>query len=188
MPNYTDKPKTDEEVLAHEEEAWNLRVHGWTQSRIANKLGVTQQAVSVMLKRAGVKFRERFMLDIKHVKDEQVAQLQLVADEALQGWFRSKEAIKRNVTKLKQGKGRGKKPYIDSKSVSEFEACGDTKYLTEFRKALEDIRKILGADAPLQITQVPNEVDLSLFSDEQLQAYISLVEILHAPKSTHIAA
>lgn len=188
MPNYTDKPKTDEEVLAHEDEAWNLRVHGWTQQRIATKLGVTQQAVSVMLKRASAKFSERFMQDIKAVKDEQVAQLQLVADEALQGWFKSKEAKKRNVTKLKQGKGRNKNPYIDSKSVSEFEVCGDTKYLTEFRKALEDIRKILGADAPMQITQVPSEYDLSCFTDEQLQSYVGLLKILNAAKLSSSSA
>jgi len=184
MPNYTQKPKTDQEVLADEDKAWHLRTRGWTQQRIGDELGVCQQTVSVMLKRASAKFHERFMQDMKVVKDEQVAQLSLVADEALQGWFKSKETKKRNVTKLKPGRGKNKDPYIDSKSVSEFEACGDTKYLTEFRKALEDIRKILGADAPLQITQVPNEVDLSRFSDEQLQAYIQLVEILNAPKPT----
>lgn len=184
MANYTHKPKSDEEVLVHEDEAWQLRTRGWTQLRIAEHLGLSQQGVSVILRRASEKFRERFLQDMKVVKDEQVSQLSLVADEALQGWFKSKETKKRNVTKLKQGKGKNQNPYVDSKSISEFEGSGDTKYLTEFRKALEDIRKILGADAPLQITQVPNEVDLSRFTDEQLQAYISLVEILNAPKPT----
>lgn len=163
MPSYTNKPKSDQEVLADEDKAWHLRTRGWTQQRIGDELGVCQQTVSVMLKRASAKFHERFMQDIKVVKDEQVAQLSLVADEALQGWFNSKKKVKNKIS------------------------CGDTKYLTEFRKALEDIRKILGADAPLQITQVPNEVDLSRFSDEQLQAYIQLVEILNAPKPTSSA-
>lgn len=133
----------EESTLFKEEQAFKLRVQGWSQPQIAEELQMTQQGVSKALKRITKRFAKQFLDDVKVIKHEQVAQLENVAHEAMEAWYKSKEAHKKNHTKVK---GAATKEGAKSAETNRFEEdqYGDPRYLGEFRKAKEDIRKILG--------------------------------------------
>lgn len=99
--------------------AWELRVKGWSQMRIADSLQISQAAVSKMLAKATIKYSAAFLEEVKNIKDEQVAQLEYAASQAMAAWEGS----------------RG-------------ESDGDPRYLHAFMQAKSDIRKIVGADSP----------------------------------------
>lgn len=133
----------EETTLYKEEQAFKLRVKGWAQHRIAKHLKMTQQGVSKALKRSTARFSKAYLDDVKQTKDEQVAQLENVAHEAISAWYKSKETHKSKRTKMKGAKeGVRTAEKVDSES----DQYGDPRFLAEFRKAKEDIRKIIGAD------------------------------------------
>ena len=99
--------------------AWELRVKGWSQMRIADSLQLSQAAVSKMLAKATAKYSSEFLQQVKNIKDEQVAQLEYVASQAMAAWEGS----------------RG-------------ESDGEPRFLHAFMQAKSDIRKIVGADSP----------------------------------------
>lgn len=133
--------------LQREKTAWELRQKMWSQDKIAEELGITQSGVAKLLKRLTLRYAESFSEDIETVKAEQVAQLENIAFEAMQAWERSKEAA--NVVRVKRplqgtsGEGEQTKEARDQD--------GDPRYLATAMKAKEDIRKILGADAPTKL-------------------------------------
>jgi predicted transcriptional regulator len=90
MLNPPNKAKK-EDSLFREKLAWNMRIRGWNQEKIADNLSISQPAVSKLLAKATSKYSKAFLEDIKQVKDEQIAQLENVASEAMAAWDRSKE-------------------------------------------------------------------------------------------------
>ena len=113
-------------------------------------------------------YRERHYEDVDKVKAEQISQLAHMADESYQAWERSKEASKLV---------RQKDNHNGVETTKEArEQDGDPRYLSETRKALEDIRKIVGADARIKIDA--RFSDLEKLSDEELQQ--RALEILNA--------
>lgn len=127
-----------EKTLTNEEKAFQMRAKGFSQSRIAEELEMTQQGVSKALKRATERFAKAYLEDVKHIKDEQVMQLEYVASEAMEAWHESKKIRKSTRTKDKDSKkAQGEK-------TTEQAMFGDPRYLAEFRKAKADIREILG--------------------------------------------
>lgn len=120
--SYSPRRPTKELSLNRSKLAWDLRVKGWSQEKIANELGVSQSAISKMLLKSTKKFSEAYLLDIKNVKNEQIAQLEYVAYQAIVAWDSSRDA-------------------------AEF----DPRFLQIFMQAKEHIRKIIGADAPVKL-------------------------------------
>lgn len=112
-------------ILEREKRVWEMRMRGATYERIANEIGVTFGGVSKILQRLHKRYREKNMDSIEKMKFEQIGELSNIADEAYQAWERSK------------------------KSASE-DHEGDPRYLSVYIKAKEDMRKIVGADAPLK--------------------------------------
>lgn len=132
----------EEKTLSNEEKAFQMRASGLAQWQIAEKLGMTQQGVSKTLKRATKRFAEAYLADVKHIKDEQVLQLEYVASQAMEAWHESKQIRKSTSTKAK-GK-QGSKKVQGEKTITEQAMYGDPRYLAEFRKAKSEIREILG--------------------------------------------
>ena len=132
----------DEDVISREDEAFNLRVRGWSQLKIAQHLGMTQQGVSKALKRGTKRFTQAYLENMKQVKEEQVTQLEHVANEAIDAWYESKKPRKSMRTKVKGAKD-SKRREGEKIETEEFQ-YGDPRYLAEFRKAKADIREILG--------------------------------------------
>ena len=103
---------------------------------------MTQQGVSKALKRATQRFAKAYLEDMKQIKDEQVAQLEHVASEAIGAWYESKTIRKSTRTKVKGDKNSKKRS--GEKTEIEEAMHGDPRYLAEYRKAKADIREILG--------------------------------------------
>jgi len=139
-----------------EREAWRLRQHGWTQQRIADQLGVTHQAVDLMLSRIEKKLAEQFKEQAAEIKARQTAILEVVTDEALTQWRRSCEdavtevTVKGKVTG-KGGKAQGSGDKDESRAQvtrTVVGQSGNASLLAQARGAMSDVRTIWGLDAP----------------------------------------
>jgi predicted transcriptional regulator len=136
----------EEVTLAKEEEAFKLRTEGWTQQRIAQKMGVSQCYISKMLTRVLKRYTKNFMEHVATVKAEQVAMHNRIVDEALTAWEKSK-GIQKVVKNKAKGvvNRRGIQETVSGDTTEENKQLfGDTKYLDSSMRAMEHIRKIVG--------------------------------------------
>lgn len=129
---------------------WRLTTeHNYTQQRIAALVGVNQSNVSRDLK----SFTDDVLNNLKDVAEQekliQVAQLKHLVEELYAAW----EDSKINEQQVTQRTADGQE--IVTVRVKGRE--GDRGYITEIRNCLEDVRKILGADAPLKIAHTDAE-------------------------------
>jgi predicted transcriptional regulator len=139
-------------VQQRERLAWALRQEGWTQDRIAVELGIGQPAVSKALKRLSIRYHKDMAADVARVKGEQIAQLDRVVDEAMQAWERSKQSAKSLSKITKPGSGpRGQRGQQEETTLRVDDQVGDPRHLQTAMKAMEDIRKITGANAPDEV-------------------------------------
>lgn len=154
-------------VLERRIKAWNMRLEGKTYDEIAVALGMTKNGVASILYREAMRYGRMHTQHVEAVKAEQVAQLEHTASQAMQAWNRSKEDwksarqefVRQGNEVVQEGKGTAIKS----------DQYGDPRYLLVFIKAKEDIRKIIGADAPTK-NQILGTVELSKLSDEELIA------------------
>ena len=162
MPSRVPKEVTAE----REKRAWELRQQCWTEERIAADLGVTQPAVSVMLRRISGRMAKQLTGQVERVKATQTAQLEHIAFEAMQAWERSKLNAEATRTVTEQISLKGEEETLDDegqpirrktavvpavKETTTFTSegqAGDSRMLEKAINALSDIRKIWGLDAP----------------------------------------
>lgn len=132
-------------VLEREKIVWEMRMQGATYERIAKEIGITFGGVSRILARMHKRYKERNMDSIEKCRMEQIGELTNVADEAYKAWMRSrgqKVVIKKRL-RSKDG------VFLPGEATEEkYESDGDPRYLQVYMKAKEDLRKIMGADAP----------------------------------------
>jgi predicted transcriptional regulator len=83
---------TSEQARHNEELAWQLRIKGWTTTRIAQELQIQQPAVSKILQRVEARAIKQLDAEIGGFKVRQATQLEHMLDEALQAWEKSKTA------------------------------------------------------------------------------------------------
>jgi hypothetical protein len=144
-----------EVTIARETRAWDLRQQGWTHERIAADLGVDRSTVTRILGRLSARYMAALAKDVDQVKGGQIAQLEYIADEAMQAWERSKAPgvtrTRKTVTlKNKTDEGLVSVPAVELTRRVEYQV-GEATYLSTAMDALGAIRKILGADAPAKI-------------------------------------
>lgn len=137
-------------VRDRERAAWELRLQGWTQERIAEELGISQPTVCKILRRVESRLAEEFREHAEEVKARQAAILERIAAEALRQWERScQDAVRVTVET-----GRAKATemgliHLPDKEVTTTEGqSGNPALLAQAREALADIRAIWGMDAP----------------------------------------
>jgi hypothetical protein len=126
-----------------ETKAWRLSQRCWTQSRIAEELGVSQRTVSAMLDRVHRRVLAELNKQVELQKVVLTQQLFQIIDEAYQAWERSKKP-KRKASKVT---GRGGKP--DSPDVRLEEATdrdGDNTFLGTIMQAQDRICRLWGLD------------------------------------------
>lgn len=138
------------EVLAEREvQVWALRQKFFTHQRIADELGLERSTVTKMLQRITRRSLNALGDDIREKKVAQLEQLEYIADEAIQGWHRSKEAQKNVSRRTSEKSGRlvggGKR---EETLIQTSDMDGDPRYLETAMRALAEIRKIAGIDAP----------------------------------------
>lgn len=124
-------------------EALKLQRKGWSLVRIAERFDVHPVNLSKKLSRVNRLELDKLARRRGAVRVQQAYQLEHVADEALQAWERSKldaETIK-IVDDNPKPEAATSRTETTIKSQS-----GDSSFLSEFRAALADIRKVLKID------------------------------------------
>src|SRR5207248_9927611 len=129
--------------------AMDLLVLGWRQHQIAGDLGVSQAAVSKILKRAETRVLQDLTSVVERQKARHTLRLEHLFAEAMRAW----DASKADTTRRRQRKtdgGSGGAGATVAELVVENQH-GDPRYLDEARKALADQRKLWGLDAPQKV-------------------------------------
>ena len=136
-----------------EKDAWELRQKGWVHQRIADELGYERSSVTKALKRVLKRVVKQLDDDVRDETMSQIGQLRFIVDEGFQAWEESKAASKQVRQKRIQtapGATPTGNPIAlapDEITTQVSDNVGDTKYLTEARNAMADLRKLLGINA-----------------------------------------
>ena len=81
-----------EVALMREQQVWELRLRFWNQSDIAQHIGISQAAVSQILKRIRTRLAEQYFNgEAGQMLAEQAEQLLLIARESMAAWEQSKQ-------------------------------------------------------------------------------------------------
>ena len=135
-------------IRTRELRAIELTVLGWTQPQIARDLGISQAAVSKLLKRIETRLLRELAETVQRQKARQTLRLDHLFAEAIRAWHESKADTTRRRQRQTQG--------VDGTGATVAELVvenqhGDPRYLDEARKALADQRKLWGLDAPQKV-------------------------------------
>ena len=152
-------------VRLREVQVLELVLEGRTQYQIAQALGISQPAVSKIARRV----EERLLADLAYKADRQRARqtlrLEHIYGQAMRAWQDSKqEGLRRRQRKTERDSGTGS-------TVAELiyeNRHGDPRYLDEARKALTDLRKLWGVDAPERVS-IDAVSQFASMSDEALE-------------------
>lgn len=166
------------EVLRERERvSWDLRQRGWTHERISVELNLERSTVSKILNRVSKRYNDHIIEAMAEERATQVARLNLIVDESMRAWERSKAAKKLARKQQTGSSGSGTGSPVRSSEVVETrleDRDGDPRYLDTAMKAMADIRRILGLDAPLKSLAV----DLKTLTDAQLDRLAAGADIV----------
>lgn len=135
-------------IRTRELRAMELTVLGWSQPQIARDLGISQAAVSKILKRVETRHLHGWAETLERQKVKQTLRLEHLFAEAIRAWHESKADTTRRRQRQTQG-GDGAGATVAELVVEN--QHGDPRYLDEARKALADQRKLSGLDAPQKV-------------------------------------
>jgi hypothetical protein len=145
-------------------------VAGSSQHQTAAALGISQPAVSKIVRR----LEERLLSDLAYKAERQRArqtlQIEHIYRVAMRAWQESRtDALRKRQQKRDGG------PDGDSVTVAELVSenrHGDPRYLAEARAALKDLRGIWGVDAPERVTIGPL-TPFATMTDDALEAELA---------------
>jgi hypothetical protein len=123
-----------------EQDAWTLRQEGRTEAAIAERLGVSQPAVSKMLRRVEARVLKDLSGRVGRMKAAQTAQLEHITSQAMRAW---EVSLEDSVTVQATEGGAF---VVTTKTQS-----GNPAHLGQARGALADIRAIWGLNAPARM-------------------------------------
>ncbi|MCX6543510.1 MAG: helix-turn-helix domain-containing protein [Acidobacteria bacterium] len=148
-----------------------LAIQGWSQPQIATELGVSQAAVSKMLRRADERVLRDLVGAVERHKARHTVRLEHLYAEAIRAWERSKaDTTRRRQRKSQPGAGGA------ANTVAEIvveDQHGDPRYLEQGRKALLDLRKLWGLDAPQKVDLRATRDPYDDMSEEALREEIA---------------
>jgi predicted DNA-binding protein YlxM (UPF0122 family) len=164
-----------------EVKAWSLAVAGRTHTEIAKELGVTQQAVSQMLRRLEQRVIAQLSDKIETLKARQLARLEHIYGQAMAAWTTSKDPRKKSrrkkLTTLSAAMVPNGTPALPTgvrEETSDQAETSDGNFLLleTALHALADQRKLLGLDAPKRIDHTLSDQrrPLEKMSEDELAA------------------
>ena len=136
-------------IRTRELRVMELTVLGWSQHQIAGDLGVSQAAVSKILRRVEGRVLRELTAVIERQKVRHTLRLEHLFAEAIRAWDHSKADTTRRRQRKTQGGSAGSGATVAEIVVEN--KHGDPRYLDEARKALADHRKLWGLDAPQKV-------------------------------------
>jgi len=154
-------------IRTRELRAMELAALGWSQHQIAADLGISQAAVSKLLKRIELRVLRELTDTVERQKARQSLRLETLFAESMRAWTDSKSDATRRRQRKSQGGARGDAVVAE---VTVENQHGDPRYLEEARKALADHRKIWGLDAPQKVDVRATRNPYVDMSDEELRA------------------
>ena len=138
-------------ILGRELRAVELAIEGHSQHAIATELGVSQAAVSKILKRADERALVEITERIERHKVRQSQRLERLYVESTRAWEKSKADTTKRRQRKSGTEGGDSDPGQTVAEIVVETRHGDPRYLEVCRKALADLRKIWGLDAPQQV-------------------------------------
>lgn len=147
-----------------------LAVLGWSQHQIAADLGISQPAVSKLLKRIETRLLRELTETVGRQRARHALRLDHLYAEAMRAWDASKADSTRRRQRKTQG-GAGADATVAELVVEN--QHGDPRYLDEARKALADHRKLWGLDAPQQVDLRASRDSYDDMTEEALRAELA---------------
>jgi predicted transcriptional regulator len=164
-------------IRDRERRAVELSTTGWSQHAIAADLQISQAAVSKILARVETRSLRELTATLERQKVRQTQRLEFVFAESVRAWQDSKAgATTRRQRKVDGGTGAGQ-------TVAEVTVegdHGDPRYLETARKALMDLRKLWGMDAPQRL-DVHATSPYALLTEAELLAVLAEQQTLIRP-------
>ncbi|MAD79247.1 MAG: hypothetical protein CMJ50_00170 [Planctomycetaceae bacterium] len=131
------------EVARRRETVADFYVQGWTQSAIAQRLGLTQPTICSDLKIIQGQWRESAIRDFDLLRERELRKLDRLEREAWAAWERSQEPSQQAVISTNGDDQRTQETTKDQ--------TGDARYLDVVSKCITSRRALLGLDAPTRI-------------------------------------
>jgi len=147
-------PVRNDIARERERRAWELRQRGFTHDRIAADLMVDRSSVSKMLKRVSQRVTKNLIEEATEEKIAQVEQLRYLVDDLFQAWDKSKanaKALTKHTSKPAGSSLRRGSKESEDVTIATKDQYGDTRYVDSAMRALAELRKILGIDAPERV-------------------------------------
>ena len=132
-------------VIRHREQrVVTLSDQGWTQEAIADELGISQAAVSKILRRVDDRALRTLSTQVAYFKMRRARHLEYLSRESRRGWEQSKqERVQRRQTKVSRADGT---PVVTQHVVSDEHP--DPRMLDQARKAEEALADLYGLSVP----------------------------------------
>ncbi|HEY4313610.1 MAG TPA: helix-turn-helix domain-containing protein [Pirellulales bacterium] len=143
----------------------DLYLKGWSQTAIAEQLGICQTTVCVDLKKIRQQWRESAVRDFDEARQVELLKLDRIEREAWAGWERSQKPTQAAVISSEIGRERTRK--------SSKNQVGDPKFLEQVLRCILNRRAMLGLDAPTRIAPVMSEP--VRMTPEQRQQHIDAI-------------
>ena len=118
-------------------------------------------------------------VDLDQERARQLAEVQMVKQELFDSWQRSKGIVTRTTTKGSVFGDAGNESEISAKerTIQEWDAAGETAYLTQYIKLMEREAKIWGSDAPERKEVVKTtEKKFGNLSTDEKRSLLDLIE------------
>lgn len=194
MPKKSARRQAVDHVRMHDRHirAWHLKAQGLLNREIGERLAgpgkkpLHERTVAKILLEAEQRFdRATLIPDIQSVKARQISQLEYVIAEALDAWRKSKQpgrSVTQHVaSRVVPGQEpgapvKGKLAVAENTSTHANEREGNPKYLEAAMGAMDRIRRMTGADAPVDVrwgmTSMYSDVSLENLDERGLGDYL----------------
>jgi hypothetical protein len=149
-----------------------LTTLGWSQHQIAADLGISQAAVSKILKRIELRLLREMAETVDRQKARHTYRLEHLFAEAMKAWTASQADTTRRRQRKTHDDGGGSGEQMVAEIVVENQH-GDPRYLDEARKALADLRKLWGLDAPQRMDLRATRNPYDHMTEEDLRAELA---------------
>ena len=184
MNNYKRTPneRSDDLLITIE-----LKEKGYSFRKIADYIS-SIRSYNVTYRQLHISYRSAMKLDpenkehkeiINKHRNKGIERVELIIDEALDSWDKSKGQVKETIKKgvLNKGKGEESKD-LERQEITEkiVDSAGNPAYLNVALKAEERKAKFLGTDAPTRNENINKNIDMS---DDDIRRELAKLEAMN---------